>query len=323
VARRVAFERGCELGEEVGYTVRFEDRTSRRTRIKYLTGAPPPARPPAADNHHPAARPATPLSSLPTRTLTPPAPRFPLPQTAPCSASSWTTPPSPATRWWCWTRPTSGRSTPTSCLGCSRRWPRGARGGGGASTAPPQAERSAPQDGAAAAGQEAAGAAADAAPAPAAEPVEGEGDLPPLRLVVTSATLESARFSAYFGGCPVLRVPGRAFPVAITHSPEDHSADYQAAAVDAALDIHLRHPPGDILVFLTGQADRACCARAAPRRRPRPPGAAALRGAAARDAGARVRAAASRRAPLRGGHQRGGDVGDGGGGGVRDRPRGW
>ena len=38
MARRVAQERGCELGREVGYAVRFEDRTSRDTRIKYLTG---------------------------------------------------------------------------------------------------------------------------------------------------------------------------------------------------------------------------------------------------------------------------------------------
>ena len=38
VARRVAWEKGVELGQEVGYAVRFEDRTCRRTRIKYLTG---------------------------------------------------------------------------------------------------------------------------------------------------------------------------------------------------------------------------------------------------------------------------------------------
>lgn len=38
VARRVAEERGCQLGDEVGYAVRFENRTSSSTRIKYLTG---------------------------------------------------------------------------------------------------------------------------------------------------------------------------------------------------------------------------------------------------------------------------------------------
>lgn len=38
VAKRVAEEVGCKLGEEVGYSIRFEDRTStKKTKIKYLT----------------------------------------------------------------------------------------------------------------------------------------------------------------------------------------------------------------------------------------------------------------------------------------------
>ncbi|PKS09134.1 hypothetical protein jhhlp_003748 [Lomentospora prolificans] len=37
VAKRVAEEVGCKLGEEVGYTVRFDDCTSPSTKIKYMT----------------------------------------------------------------------------------------------------------------------------------------------------------------------------------------------------------------------------------------------------------------------------------------------
>ncbi|KAL6715037.1 hypothetical protein ACLMJK_007298 [Lecanora helva] len=37
VATRVAEEKGCKLGEEVGYSIRFEDLTSAKTRIKFLT----------------------------------------------------------------------------------------------------------------------------------------------------------------------------------------------------------------------------------------------------------------------------------------------
>ncbi|KAL1841309.1 hypothetical protein VTK73DRAFT_3514 [Phialemonium thermophilum] len=37
VAKRVAEEVGCELGREVGYTIRFEDCTSPATKIKYMT----------------------------------------------------------------------------------------------------------------------------------------------------------------------------------------------------------------------------------------------------------------------------------------------
>ena len=37
VATRVAEEMRCSVGEEVGYSIRFEDKTSARTRIKFLT----------------------------------------------------------------------------------------------------------------------------------------------------------------------------------------------------------------------------------------------------------------------------------------------
>ncbi len=37
VAARVAEEMGVKLGEDVGYTIRFDDKSSPKTRIKYLT----------------------------------------------------------------------------------------------------------------------------------------------------------------------------------------------------------------------------------------------------------------------------------------------
>ena len=37
VAKRVADERGVNIGGEVGYSVRFDDKTSEDTRIKFLT----------------------------------------------------------------------------------------------------------------------------------------------------------------------------------------------------------------------------------------------------------------------------------------------
>ena len=38
VAARVADELGCRLGQEVGFSIRFEDSTSEKTIIKYMTG---------------------------------------------------------------------------------------------------------------------------------------------------------------------------------------------------------------------------------------------------------------------------------------------
>lgn len=37
VAKRVCEEYGCRLGQEVGYTIRFEDCTTPETKIKYMT----------------------------------------------------------------------------------------------------------------------------------------------------------------------------------------------------------------------------------------------------------------------------------------------
>ncbi len=75
-----------------------------------------------------------------------------------------------------------------------------------------------------------------------------------LKLVITSATLDSSRFSRFFGNAPIFHIPGRTFPVEVVFrtSPSD---DYVRDAVDQALTVHLSQPEGDILVFMTGQDD--------------------------------------------------------------------
>ncbi|UKK00399.2 ATP-dependent helicase [Theileria orientalis] len=75
------------------------------------------------------------------------------------------------------------------------------------------------------------------------------------RLIVTSATLESEKFSKYFLGAEIFKIPGRFFPVEILHSKEQEM-DYLEAALITVLNIHLNEKPGDILLFLTvGQED--------------------------------------------------------------------
>ena len=44
--------------------------------------------------------------------------------------------------------------------------------------------------------------------------------------MVTSATLDSDKFSAYYGGCPVLTVPGRCHSVTVVHAQENHERDH-------------------------------------------------------------------------------------------------
>lgn len=81
---------------------------------------------------------------------------------------------------------------------------------------------------------------------------------PQLKVLVASATLDTQRFSAFFDHAPVFRIPGRRFPVDIyyTKAPE---ADYLEACVVSVLQIHVTQPPGDILVFLTGQEEIEAC----------------------------------------------------------------
>ncbi|PAA81962.1 hypothetical protein BOX15_Mlig003855g1, partial [Macrostomum lignano] len=80
-----------------------------------------------------------------------------------------------------------------------------------------------------------------------------------LKLIVTSATLDAVKFSQYFFGAPIFRIPGRMFPVEVMYSREPEH-DYLDAALITVMQIHLTEPPGDILVFLTGQEeiDTAC-----------------------------------------------------------------
>lgn len=82
---------------------------------------------------------------------------------------------------------------------------------------------------------------------------------PDMKLIVTSATLDAAKFSEYFNSCPILTIPGRTFPVEIMYSREPES-DYLDAALTTAMQIHLTEPPGDILLFLTGkeEIDTSC-----------------------------------------------------------------
>jgi len=78
-----------------------------------------------------------------------------------------------------------------------------------------------------------------------------------LKLIVTSATMNSKRFSDFFGGAPEFIIPGRTFPVDVMfhRSPVE---DYVDAAVQQVLAIHVSMGQGNILVFMTGQEDIEC-----------------------------------------------------------------
>ncbi|MBM7126632.1 ATP-dependent RNA helicase HrpA [Dyella flava] len=90
---------------------------------------------------------------------------------------------------------------------------------------------------------------------------------PELKIIVTSATIDTARFAEHFGNAPVVSVEGRAYPVELRwRSPDEVSArrnqrsgDMQqgsAEHVAAVLD-EITHddPRGDVLVFMLGERE--------------------------------------------------------------------
>ncbi|XP_027145588.1 ATP-dependent RNA helicase DHX8 isoform X2 [Larimichthys crocea] len=80
-----------------------------------------------------------------------------------------------------------------------------------------------------------------------------------MKLIVSSATLDAVKFSQYFFEAPIFTIPGRTFPVEVLYTKEPET-DYLDASLITVMQIHLTEPPGDILVFLTGQEeiDTAC-----------------------------------------------------------------
>ena len=81
-----------------------------------------------------------------------------------------------------------------------------------------------------------------------------------LRVVVTSATIDAARFSKHFNDAPVIEVSGRLYPVEVRYRPvggdsEDTTRDEEETALADAVDELCREGPGDILVFLPGERE--------------------------------------------------------------------
>jgi pre-mRNA-splicing factor ATP-dependent RNA helicase DHX15/PRP43 len=75
-----------------------------------------------------------------------------------------------------------------------------------------------------------------------------------LKLVVMSATLDAIKFQQYFDNAPLIKIPGRTFPVEIFYTLKAET-DYIEATVKTAIQIHMTEEQGDILIFLTGEEE--------------------------------------------------------------------
>ncbi len=84
---------------------------------------------------------------------------------------------------------------------------------------------------------------------------------PDLKLIVTSATINTEAFSAFFGGAPVIEVSGRTYPVEVRYRPlagedeDDRDREEPEAIVEAVDELGRVDPLGDVLVFLPGERE--------------------------------------------------------------------
>lgn len=77
-----------------------------------------------------------------------------------------------------------------------------------------------------------------------------------LKVIVTSATIDTEKFSKAFSGAPIIEVSGRTFPVEVIHQPLTSKEDsYVEAAVTALDDLVGLGPYGDVLIFMPTEAD--------------------------------------------------------------------
>lgn len=77
-----------------------------------------------------------------------------------------------------------------------------------------------------------------------------------LKLIITSATINTARFSAFFNQAPIIEVSGRCYPVEILYRPPTgEEGDLPTAVLEAVHELTRLDPLGDILVFLAGERD--------------------------------------------------------------------
>ncbi len=86
---------------------------------------------------------------------------------------------------------------------------------------------------------------------------------PDLKVIVTSATIDPQSFARHFAphpddpqsAAPVVEVSGRTYPVEVRYRPHDEAAEDDVDGLVAALRELDNEPPGDVLVFLPGEAE--------------------------------------------------------------------
>ena len=77
-----------------------------------------------------------------------------------------------------------------------------------------------------------------------------------LKLIISSATIDTEKFSNHFDHAPIITVSGRTWPITMVHTPEeDESMEYYVDQACTAVRDLCSRPGGDILVFMPTERD--------------------------------------------------------------------
>jgi ATP-dependent helicase HrpB len=75
---------------------------------------------------------------------------------------------------------------------------------------------------------------------------------PDLKIIVMSATLETALLADYLAPCKILKSAGKIFPVTVEYLPKPDDAPAWELAAEACERATLKQPEGDVLIFMPG-----------------------------------------------------------------------
>ena len=82
-----------------------------------------------------------------------------------------------------------------------------------------------------------------------------------LKLIITSATIDTQAFSRHFDDAPIIEVSGRVYPVEVVYQPLDQESDeegdtsYVEGAARAAERVLCESDSGELLIFMPGERD--------------------------------------------------------------------
>ncbi len=77
-----------------------------------------------------------------------------------------------------------------------------------------------------------------------------------LKVIITSATIDTDKFSKHFNDAPIINVSGRSYPVTAHYRPlEEHNLELNQGIIRAVDEIYAASGEGDVLVFLPGERE--------------------------------------------------------------------